>query len=109
MHLFNGAASEDVLLDYCFEAPSPNEPEGFTRDLEDAFVNTDYVEVRHGPDAAVALNGLQLGASDVRRFAAGARGQGWVIVMEEAFGGLPFSLNDTPKVAYLGHALVDWR
>lgn len=108
LHFFNGADSEARLLAYCFETPEPNTPEAFTNDLPEAFVDTDFLEVRHDADPVVALNDMRLSEADLKRLARQASGPGWVVAEEDAWGGFPFRLHDTPRLRYLGTALVDW-
>lgn len=108
LHFFNGADSEARLLAYCFDTAGANTPEEFTNDLPEAFVDTDFLEVRHHPDPWIALNELRLSEADQKRLARQASGPGWVVAEEDAWGGFPYRLHDTPRLRYLGTALVDW-
>lgn len=102
LHVFAGHFdSEAEAMAYVFEAPDANHPEPFTNDLPDAFVNTDFVEVSFGPraDAAASLIAkARLGEFRDRMDDANTL----IIASEQAFGGFPFDLNDTPRARYIG-------
>ena len=102
VHIFHGTfASELAATDYCLTPLGRNQPEPLTRDLPDAMVDTAEVEIIFGAariSAAVPMlspdpDGLlrQIGADNTV-----------IMLSEAAFGGLPYTLNDTPKLRYAG-------
>ncbi len=102
VHIFYGTfPSEIAATDYCLTPIGRNKPEPLTRDLADAMINTSEVEIIFGPSriaAAVPMLGpnsdgllRQIGAANTV-----------IIIAEAAFGGLPYTLNDTPSLVYAG-------
>lgn len=102
VHVFHGTfASELEATRYCIDAPSRNEPEPLTRDLPEATIDTTEVEIIFGwPRIGAALpmltdhpDGLfqQIGTNNTV-----------ILLSEAAFCGLPYTLNDTPKLRYAG-------
>jgi hypothetical protein len=103
LHLFHGTfETERAALAYCFDAPGPDQPEPFTNDLPEAFVDTDFVEVSYGDDRQSALTDYFHSdlAEDLLERQEGSNTL--VIVVEEAFGGFPFRVHDTPRLTYMG-------
>ena len=103
LHLFHGAfETEEDALAYCFDAPDPDLPEPFTNDLPEAFVDTDFVEVSYGDARHLALSDYF--HSDLAEDLLDRQGDAntLVIVVEEAFGGFPFRVHDTPRLTYMG-------
>ncbi|WP_420859232.1 hypothetical protein [Marivivens marinus] len=103
LHLFAGDfESGDAARAYCFMAPDKDHPEPLTNDLPGAFVDIRFVTVAHGPAARDFIRHKcpTDTAAEVRDRLGAAR---TLVVLEEAaFGGFPYTLNDTPKLAYLG-------
>ncbi len=89
-------------MSYCYDTPDTNHPEPLTRDLPDAFVDTNFVEVAYGDRVPFALR-MIIPAADLDGMAdrLGANNT-LVMISESAFGGMPYSLNDTPTLRYLG-------
>ena len=102
VHLFAGTfASELEATDYCLRPMGRNKPEPLTRDLPDAMINTAEVEVLFGgPRIAGAVPLLTSRPSDVLTQI--GSDNTLILIAEAAFGGLPYSLNDTPRLRYLG-------
>lgn len=101
-HLFCGTfASEPDANAYCFDAPNPNAPEPLTRDLPDAMIDTSMVEIIYGPRVDAAVQILDPSSSLNLADRIGAANT-LILISERAFGGLPYTLNDTPVLAYLG-------
>ncbi|AKS47245.1 hypothetical protein SAMN05444287_3115 [Octadecabacter temperatus] len=102
LHVFHGNfASELEAVDYCITPMGRNKPEPLTRDLPDATIDTNEVEIVFGVElvgAAIPMltqhpYGLfrQIGTSNTL-----------ILIAEAAFHGLPYTLNDTPKLRYAG-------
>ena len=102
VHVFHGTFdSERDVAKYCTESPSKNRPEPLNHDLPDATVNTSEVEIVFGgarigakiPTLTKQPDGVfhQVGSSNTV-----------VLLTEAAFCGLPYKLNDTPKLRYAG-------
>ena len=90
---------------YCYYALG-DAPEQITFEQEDAFIDTAFVEVVY--EAAAARLSEFLTAADVDQIEAEMAGDNTLIILsEEAFGGFPYSLSDTPTVRYLGERVVD--
>ena len=103
LHLFSGHfRSEETAMSYCYDTPDDNHPEPLTRDLADAYIDTNFVEVAFGGRAQHALH-LILPANEIDAMN-DRRGEDNTLVMisEAAFGGLPYTLNDMPTLRYLG-------
>lgn len=102
VHIFHGTfGSELEATDYCLTPIARNKPEPLTRDLPDAMIITSEVEIIFGTARiGSALPMLSGPVSDLFR----EMGDDNTIVMiaEAAFGGLPYTLNDTPKLRYAG-------
>ncbi len=97
LHVFAGSFGMELeATDYCLTPLGKNQPEPLTRDLPDAMIDTSEVEIIFGETRIVsALPMLQ-----PRPEVGGANTL--VLIAEAAFGGLPYTLNDTPKLRYLG-------
>lgn len=102
LHVFHGSfASELEATDYCLKPMGRNKPEPLTRDLPDATIDTNEIEIVFGPKRiGVAIpmltqhpDGLfhQVGTSNTL-----------VLISEAAFYGLHYTLNDTPVLRYAG-------
>ena len=102
VHIFYGTfASELEATDYCLTPMGRNKPEPLTRDLPDAMINTSEVEIIFGtariqgalPMLSPNPMGLLRDLGDHNAI---------IMIAEAAFGGLPYTLNDTPKLTYAG-------
>lgn len=108
LHLFCGSfESEDDLLAYCFDAPSENDPEPLTKDLPEAFVDTTYVVTGYERGVGEALADFFTVEESDEVLAQISGKNSLVILSEHAFGGMDYSLNDTPRLRYLGARFVD--
>lgn len=107
LHLF--AASFDNASQaraFCFERAGPDLPVQLTRELEGAFIDTQEVEVVHD-DIAARLTEF-LSADEVEDILLRLEGDNTLIILTEyAFGGLPYELDDTAHLTYLGAQVVD--
>ena len=106
LHLFG--AHFDSLADaraFCYATAGPELPVALTRELEGAFIDTDEVEVVHGEIAARLAEFLTPNEADdiILRL---ADDNTLIILTENAFGGLPYDLNDTDHLTYLGPQIV---
>lgn len=107
LHVFAGTfESEEAALSYCYDAPDTRHPEPLTDDLEDATIDTTYVDVAFGADIPAVLAGFFKGddLSILRQRIEGANTL--VLISEYAFRGLPYALSDTPRLVYHGAFLV---
>ncbi|MCF2871002.1 hypothetical protein L0664_07985 [Octadecabacter sp. G9-8] len=102
VHIFHGTfASELEATDYCLTPVGRNKPEPLTRDLPDAMIDTSEVEIIFGQARIAAAtpmftpnpNGLlrDIGTDNTV-----------IMIADAAFGGLPYTLNDTPCLRYAG-------
>lgn len=101
-HLFCGTfPSELDATAHCLDAQGPNAPEPLTRDLPDAMIDTSMVEIIYGTrvDAAVQMLDPSGAANLTHRI---GTANTLLLIPERAFGGLPYTLNDTPVLQYLG-------
>ena len=108
LHLFFGQfRTEANARAYCYASADEMHPVQLTIDLPGAFVDPAHVTVAFGPDVRPQLERwfdpglvedmmLHIHSADTL-----------VALAEAAFGGLPYSLNNTPRLTYLGHYLVD--
>jgi len=106
IHLFSGDFPDiDAAMTYCFESAG-NVPEQITLDQPGAFIDTTHVEVVFDR-AATRLNEF-LTPDEADRMVAKMRGSNTLIIIEEpAFGGFPYTLNNTPNLFYHGPFIVD--
>lgn len=102
LHVFCGSfPSELDATAYCLDAPSKNEPEPLTRDLPDAMIDTSEIEIIYGARVDAAMPMLDpYGQSNLSDRIGNANTL--ILIAEKAFGGLPYTLNDTPVLTYLG-------
>jgi len=102
LHIFHGQfASELEATDYCLTPMGRNKPEPLTRDLPDAMIITSHIEIIFSAASiAVAVPMLHPDPTGLLRDI----GSDNTVIMlpEAAFGGLPYTLNDTPKLRYAG-------
>lgn len=102
LHIFHGTfASELAATDYCLTPLGRNKPEPLTRDLPDAMINTSEVEIIFGT-ARIAAAVPMLYPNPDRLLGQIGADNTIVMITEAAFGGLPYTLNDTPALRYAG-------
>ena len=97
---------EEALLSYCFDQPAEGLPVPFNRDLTGAYVDTTYVVTGFGAGVKETLDEFFVGDVAAEILLRIGDGNSVVVVSEYAFGDFPFSLNDTPRLSYLGNWLV---
>lgn len=104
VHVFHGKfASELDATSYCLDAPGKNEPEPLTRDLPDAIIDTPEVEIIFGTDRIDAAIPMLTNKPDtLSNFVASSNSNTLILIAEATFGGLPYTLNDTPVLRYAG-------
>jgi hypothetical protein len=100
---FDSAASAQQ---FCFGSGKPNAPEPLTMELEGAFIDTAHVEVVHGRITERLLEFLDDAEADDVLLRLGGENT-LIIITEDAFGGLPYSLDDSDRLTYLGEQIVD--
>ncbi len=107
LHLF-GADFDDAASarQFCYGSGKPNAPEPLTMELEGAFIDTAHVEVIHGRITERLLEFLDDREADDVLVRLGGDNT-LIIITEEAFGGLPYSLDDTDTLTYLGEQIVN--
>ncbi|MEY1556746.1 hypothetical protein AB3Y40_14025 [Yoonia sp. R2331] len=90
---------------FCFIAPGADLPVDLTRELTGAFIDTDEVEMIHGdiPTRLIEFLSEQEADDIVLRMAGDNT---LILITEHAFGGLPYELDDTDRLTYLGPQLV---
>ncbi|MBU2994363.1 hypothetical protein Q4555_06690 [Octadecabacter sp. 1_MG-2023] len=102
VHVFHGTFESELdATRYCIDAPSRNEPEPLTRDLPDATIDTSEVEIVFGgPRIGAAVPMITLHPDGL--FQQIGSNNTVILLSEAAFCGLPYTLNDTPKLRYAG-------
>lgn len=107
LHLFGATFADQGVADrFCYEVPQPDYPEPLTRELDGAFINTEQVEVVCGPVLPRLQEFLSAGEADDIMLRLGADNS-LIIITELAFGGMPYTLDDTDTLTYLGAIMVD--
>lgn len=102
VHLFHGTfETELAATSYCLDTPGKNEPEPLTRDLPDAMIDTSEVEIIFG-GARIAAAVPMLTHNPHELFNEIGADNTVILIAEAAFGGLPYTLNDTPVLRYAG-------
>ena len=108
LYLFSGSfADEAVLLDYCFDVHEVDGPTDLTRGQPGAYIDSSYVVTGFGAQIPETLADF-FGEKQVEalRHKIGAHNS-VILLSEYAFGGFPFSLNDTEELTYHGAFLVE--
>lgn len=106
LHLFSGTfGSEMEAMAYVMppmEGPVADAPAQLTIDLPDAMIDPAFVEMGHGPGLEPLLQRRFTGETllDVNHMTAGA--DTVVLIDERAMGGLPYTLESTPRLHYHG-------
>lgn len=107
LHLFGATFQNQAAADqFCYEVPQPDYPEQLTRELDGAFIDTAQVEVICGPILLRLQEFLSNADADDILLRLGADNS-LIIITELAFGGLPYQLDDTETLTYLGAIVVD--
>lgn len=102
VHIFHGTfASELAATDYCLTPLGRNKPEPLIRHLPDAMVDTAEVEIIFGTARIAAAVPMLSPDSDGLLRQVGTDNT-LIMISEAAFGGLPYTLNDTPTLRYAG-------
>lgn len=106
VYLFSGRfETEDELGDYCFGDDSDS-PTALTRALPGAYVDTSYLVAGHGTQVGETLLDF-FSPEQVNALAVNIAPDNSVVIMSEfAFGGFPFSLNDTERLRFHGAFLI---
>ncbi len=106
LHLFGADfGSAEEAHRFCYIAPGPDLPVDLTRELTGAFIDTDEVEMIHGdilPRLCEFLSEAE--ADDILLRLSGDNTL--ILITENAFGGLPYDLDDTDRLTYLGPQIV---
>jgi hypothetical protein len=102
VHIFYGGfGSELEATDYCLKPMGRNKPEQLTHDLPDAMIDISEVKVIFG---AARINDVVPMLSPRPDSLLGEIEANNTIIMiaDAAFGGLPYTLNDTLRLTYAG-------
>lgn len=102
VHIFHGTfASELEATEYCLTPMGRNKPEPLTRDLPDAMIDTSEVEIIFGGPRIIGAVPMLSPNPDALLREIGTDNT-VIMIAEAAFGGLPYTLNDTPNLRYAG-------
>ncbi len=106
LHLFGADFdSAEAAHRFCYIAPGPDLPVDLTRELTGAFIDTDEVEMIHDDIFPRLCEFLpEAEADDIMLRLAGDNTL--ILITEHAFGGLPYDLDDTDRLTYLGPQVV---
>ncbi len=99
----------DAAEAYCFDAPEPNIPQQLTRDLPNAYIDTDFVAVGHGPTKSAMIARFFDKSQQAELKPKHIDHNTVVLISDQAFGGFPYALNDTPVLEHCGAFVVDAR
>jgi hypothetical protein len=106
IHLFCGTFADVVdANDYCFQSVD-DAAEALNRDQPGAFIDTAFVECHFGDPIPRLAEFLTPEETDHLIVRIGHHNT-LIIISEEAFGGLPYTLEDTDQLTYLGPEIVD--
>ncbi len=107
LHLFGSHFDDSAGAEtFCYDIPAPDLPTALNRELKGAFIDPNEVEVIWGDIKSRLMEFLSAqDADDVLLRLAGDNTL--IIITEHAFGGLPYELDDTDQLTYLGSQLVD--
>ena len=106
LHLFGANfASQAEAEDFCSAPPGTDLPSRLTQELDGAFIDEAEVEVVHGRIQSRLLEFLSPEETDdvLLRLAGDDT---LIIITENAFRDLPYTLDDTRHLTYLGHIVV---
>lgn len=106
LHLFSATFADAAhARAFCFAPPQADAPVQLTQELAGAFIDTAEVEVVSEPIRARLDEFLTPPeAKEVLLRMAGDNTL--IIITENAFGGLPYDLDDTATLTYLGEQVV---
>lgn len=106
VHFFAGTfVDQSAARHYCFFSQD-DRPEDLRRELPDAYIDTDHVDVWYGDYKSPLYNFMPEG--DVTKVAAQCETDNTLVMISEpAFGGIGYALNDTSRLRYLGPRVVD--
>ena len=91
---------------FCFRSKGPDLPVPLTQELTGAFIDLNEVEVVFGGIAQRL--GEFMNPAEVEDVVLRLEGNNTLIILtEDAFGGLPYDLDDTEWLTYLGAWIVD--
>lgn len=106
LHLFG--ANFDTQHDadiFCSAPPGTDLPSRMTQELDGAFIDEAEVEVIHDAILPRLLDFLSAEEADDIMLRLGGDNT-LIIITENAFGDLPYTLDDTMHLTYLGHIVV---
>ncbi len=106
LHLFAGNFPSQTAADaFCAAPPGIDQPSRLTVELDGAFIDEAEVEVIHGDIQTRLLEFLTGDETDdiLLRLAGDST---LILITENAFHDLPYTLDDTPHLTYLGHIIV---
>ncbi len=108
LHLFFGQFRSGAnARAYCYASADEMHPVQLTIDLSGAFVDPEHVTVVYGPAVRPRL-AAWFGPGLVEDMMLHIHGADTLVVLAEAaFAGLPYTLNNTPRLTYVGPYLVD--
>ena len=107
LHLFGANFDSPAEAErFCYEPPQPDYPVALTRELAGAYIDTGEVEVIHAPHLPRLLEFLDADEADDILLRLGADTT-LILLTERAFGGMPYTLDDTETLTYLGATLVE--
>lgn len=106
LHLFGANFEDRAAADLFCTAPSGTDlPSPLAQEMSGAFINEAEVEVVHKDIQNRLLEFLSATeADDIMLRLAGDTTL--IIITENAFGGMPYTLDDTARLSYLGHITV---
>lgn len=110
LYLFSGSfADEAALSAYCFGSGDPDAPTDLTRGLPGAFVDGSYVITGFGTQVSETLRDFFAPEQADTILKKIAPHNSAVVMSEYAFGGFPFSLNDTELLKFHGAFVVQTK
>jgi hypothetical protein len=107
LHLFGANFDSQAAADrFCYAPTGTDEPSTMTQQLEGAFIDEAQVEAVH-LDIRARLNEF-LGEEEADDIMLRLSSDNTLIILTEvAFGGFPYTLDDTDTLTYLGVTTVD--
>ncbi|WP_341223455.1 hypothetical protein [Loktanella salsilacus] len=107
LHLFGANFPSRSEADaFCTPPPGTDLPSRLTQELDGAFIDENEVEVVHGDILARLLEFMPSDeADDIMLRLAGD--DTLIMITENAFHDLPYTVDDTEHLTYLGHLIVD--
>lgn len=106
LHLFGANFETQNDADtFCSAPPGTDLPSRLTQELDGAFIDEAEVEVIHDTILSRLLDFLSAEEADDIMLRLGGDNT-LIIITENAFGDLPYTLDDTAHLTYLGHIIV---